>query len=91
MVDDDAKAASAPPGPPSFPVALAGIPRVQVEVNEPAFISGEVRLSDGTTLKIRVIIVRANRLEGILDEGGQPVYQVDSVIIPSVVTPKKGE
>jgi len=83
MSDDDAKG----PGPTSLSVtgALKAVTRTPVEVLEPAFIVGEVKLADGTVLKLRILVNTAYRLEGLTDEAGRPAYQLESLVIPSVV------
>lgn len=79
----DERKASKPPAP-SLSDALAALPRAPVDVLEPSMVVGEVRLADGTLLAIRVIVHDVMRVEGLRDETGRPVYQVQSVVIPTV-------
>jgi len=78
MGDEDTK------GRPSLQQLIGSLPKTPVDVVEPAMVVGEVRLGDGTILKVRVIIQGALRVEGLRDEAGQPVYQVASLVIPTV-------
>ena len=82
MSDDDS---AKEPGSPSVTGTLRAVKRTPVEVLEPSSVVGEVKLADGTTLKLRVLVNSAYRLEGLTDEAGRPAYQLESMLIPSVV------
>jgi hypothetical protein len=47
----------------------------------------DVTLDDGSVLRLRVIILSALKAEGYTDPAGQPVYQVNTLVVPMV---KKG-
>jgi hypothetical protein len=55
-----------------------------VDVQEPAMFTGEVSLADGTVLRLRVVVNGVQRLDGIKDPTGLPMYMVNTVVIPSV-------
>lgn len=68
-----------PSGPPSGAQRLPKL--TPVGVKEPAQISGDITLEDGTVLGLRVIIVGASRIEGVKDAVGRPIYNLDSAQI----------
>lgn len=55
-----------------------------IEANDPWH---EYKLADGTTIRMKPIVVRIVRLRGYYQEDGSPVYLVESKNVVSAVVP----
>src|SRR5262245_26117324 len=59
-------------------------PAVPVTVEDSGTFSGLVKLGDGTTLQIRVIVTAVAKAVGLTDSFGRPVYHVETATLVSV-------
>lgn len=56
-----------------------------VEIEETVERPTMVKLSDGTTLRVKVDVIGAARIEGQWDNDGRPVYRVKSATLVAVL------
>lgn len=66
---------------------------VEVEVSESTERWTEIKLSDGTAIRIKPVVLSALRIEGEYDQEGNPVYQIKANQVMTASSPdhlKKG-
>jgi len=66
----------------------AHIPK-DVDVLEAKEVWSEYRLSDGTTLRIKPIMIAVSRLEGEHTLDGDPVYNMKSTLVTDLRVPQE--
>ena len=72
-------------GPPSArPINIDELVKTPVDVTGSPVISGTLHLSDGTVLSVILVVPTVDRVEGIRDHSGKPMYVVQSQIIVGV-------
>lgn len=64
----------------------AGVGVAVAQANEPW---SEYKLSDGTLLKIKQVIVEIRRITGKYTEKGDPVYVIKGAQVVDITAPKK--
>lgn len=57
---------------------------VPVAVTSGEIISGDVELSDGTKLRVRIVITQVSKFTGVAGPGGRPLYSVETSVVPTV-------
>ncbi|HVH79527.1 MAG TPA: hypothetical protein VM782_09075 [Stellaceae bacterium] len=71
--------------------SLASISRTtEVEVVEAREAWSEYRLSDGTVLRVKPILIAINRVEGAEATSGEPVYNMKSTLVTDVGSGRDG-
>ena len=60
--------------------------RQPVDIEESNEKWSEVLLGDGTRIRIKVVLVSAQRLVGVFDANNNPAYEVSSQIVTAVVS-----
>lgn len=77
-------------------IQLAGGPLVdalEVEIEESSEKWTEIKLTDGTTIRVKPVVLSVLRLEDQFDQEGNPVYQLKSSLVMTASVPdhlKKG-
>jgi hypothetical protein len=71
------------------PVTQRQVDAEQVDFESKAEPWASYELSDGTMLKIRVILTAVLRIEGEFDQSGNPIYVVSSQNVVQANAPKK--
>jgi hypothetical protein len=71
------------------PVTQRQVEAEQIDFESKAEPWSTYELSDGTALKIRVILTGVMRIEGEYDQSGNPIYVVSSQTVVQANAPKK--
>src|SRR2546426_10544890 len=71
------------------PVTQRQVEAEQIDFESKAEPWSTYELSDGTTLKVRVILTGVLRIEGEYDQSGNPIYVVSSQTVIQANAPKK--
>jgi len=71
------------------PVTQRQVEAEQIDFESKAEPWSSYELSDGTTLKVRVILTGVLRIEGEYDQSGNPIYVVSSQNVVQANAPKK--
>jgi hypothetical protein len=71
------------------PVTQRQVEAEQVDFEAKAEPWSTYELTDGTTLKVRVILTGVLRIEGEYDQSGNPIYVVSSQTVIQANAPKK--
>jgi len=71
------------------PVTQRQVEAEQIDFEAKAEPWSTYELSDGTTLKVRVILTGVLRIEGEYDQSGNPIYVVSSQTVIQANAPKK--
>jgi hypothetical protein len=70
-----------------LPNSAEPVNAVEVEVEESTERWTDVKLKDGSTLRIKPVLLKAFRAENVFDQDGNPVYQVKVNQVMSVSAP----
>ncbi len=71
------------------PLSQREVEAVNVDFEAKAEPWASYELSDGSILKVRTVVSGVQRLEGEHDQGGNPMYMVQSATMVRVVSAKK--
>lgn len=63
--------------------------RIPVKIKEPDDTWTEVKLADGTILRLRHLLIDINRIEGQYGADGQPAYEIKGGTMLEVIAPSK--